>query len=131
MIKRGTLLVCILFTSYVTNAQEFNYHVSTAVPDTARFEIVQSSILARLMFRLDRHTGRTEQFVTTNDGGYAWQTVYRENADNDQSDSAKPHYQIFISGTLAKQTLLMNTDTGVSWYIAEDPESGLFWSLFD
>lgn len=83
------------------------------------------------MIRLDRHTGRTWQFVEKEGGGYAWQTVFWENADTAKSDSGKAGYQIFASGILAKQTVLINTDTGVSWYIAEDPESGLFWTLLE
>ena len=131
MIKRGTLLVCILFAPFVINAQESTYHVSTSVPDTARFEIVQSSVLVRLTFRIDKHTGRNWHVAEKTDGAFVWEEMYREGADDDQSDSEKPHYQIFSSGILAKQTILMNTDTGESWYVVEDSDSELFWTLFD
>ena len=101
---------------------------STTVPDSARFEIVQSPLLAKLAFRLDRFTGETWQFVSTKDDSYAWQRIKRIPLQNDTKVTGKANYQIFLSGIRAQVTILMNTTTGASWYIAEAPKEGIFWS---
>lgn len=103
-------------------------HQSTTVPDSARFEVVQSPLLAKLAFRLDRYTGETWQFVSTQDNSYAWQRIKRIALPNDTKAAGKVNYQIFLSGIRAQVTILMNTTTGASWYIAEDPKEGVFWS---
>ena len=106
-------------------------NLSSAVPDSSRFEVVQSPLLAKLTFRLDRFTGDTWQFVTTNDNSYAWERISRIPVPNDTKVPKKVNYQIFLSGIRAQITVLINTNTGASWYIAEDPKEGAFWSPMD
>lgn len=57
--------------------------LSSTVPDSARFEVVQSPLLAKLTFRLDRFTGDTWQFVSTKDKSYAWERIKRIAVQND------------------------------------------------
>lgn len=109
-------------------AQDSTPSASSTVPASARFEIVQSPLLAKLAFRLDRYTGETWQFVKDTKGGYGWQRVQKIDVPNDVKVPDRVNYQIFMSGILAQVTLLINTNTGVSWYIAEDPRQGIFWS---
>ncbi len=101
---------------------------SSSVPDSARFELIQSPLLAKLTFRLDRFTGDTWQFVSTKDKSYTWERIKRIAAQNDVKVPGKVNYQIFLSGIRAQVTVLMNTNTGTSWNIAEDPKEGVFWS---
>jgi hypothetical protein len=98
------------------------------VPDYARFEVVQSPLLAKLTIRLDRFTGDTWQFVEDKKGDYAWQRMQRINIPNDTKLPGKVNYQIFLSGIRAQITVLMNTNTGASWYIAVDSKEGEFWN---
>jgi hypothetical protein len=105
--------------------------LSSTVPDSARFEVVQSPLLAKLTFRLDRFTGDTWQFVSTKDKSYAWERIKRIAVQNDTKVPGKVNYQIFLSGIRAQITILMNTTTGTSWYIAEDPKGGNVWSPMD
>lgn len=105
--------------------------LSSTVPDSARFEVVQSPLLAKLTLRLDRFTGDTWQFVSTKDKSYTWERIKRVAVQNDTKVPGKVNYQIFLSGIRAQITILMNTTTGASWYIAEDPKEGNFWSPMD
>ena len=100
--------------------------LSSTVPDSARFEVVQSPLLAKLTLRLDRFTGDTWQFVSTKDKSYTWKHIQRIAVQNDTKVPGKVNYQIFLSGSRAQITILMNTTTGASWYIAEDPKEGFF-----
>lgn len=109
-------------------AQEHPANLSSTVPDYARFEVVQSPLLAKLTIRLDRFTGDTWQFVEDKKGDYAWQRMQRINIPNDTKLPGKVNYQIFLSGIRAQITVLMNTNTGASWYIAVDSKEGEFWN---
>jgi hypothetical protein len=76
---------------------------------------------------LDRFTGDTWQFVEKAGGGYTWQRIQRIDVANDTKVNGKVNYQIFLSGMRAQVTVLINTNTGVSWVIVEDPKEGIFW----
>ena len=103
-------------------------NASSAVADSARFQIVQSPILVKLTFRLDRFTGNTWQYVAIPGGGVAWQPIPRVEIVDDTKVTGRVNYQIFLSGVLASVSLLVNTNTGASWVLTEDPKQGLFWS---
>jgi hypothetical protein len=109
-------------------AQENLTSSSSSISDSARFEVVQSPILAKLTIRLDRFTGDSWQFVTTEKGGFTWQPLSRGNEAGDVKVPNKVNYQIFLSGIRAQITVLMNVNTGATWYIATDPKEGEFWS---
>jgi hypothetical protein len=132
MRKTALLFAVYLFVAASSvAAQETAVSLSSAVPDSARFQVVQSPLLAKLAFRLDRFTGDTWQFVSKQKGGFSWQRVERIELPNDIKSSGKVNYQIFLSGIRAQITVLINTNTGASWYIAEDPKEGIFWSPID
>jgi hypothetical protein len=70
------LVLCLgLLAASPLPAQKNTTSVSSTVPDRARFEILESPLLATLTFRLDRFTGDTWQLVSTKDSTYAWQPV--------------------------------------------------------
>ncbi len=133
--RSAILFVCgLLGASLISTplfAQENAVSSSSTVPDSARYEIVQSPLLAKLTFRLDRFTGETWQFVSKKKGGYAWQRVERPAQANDMKVPGRVNYQMFLSGVRAQTTVLINTNTGASWYIAEDPLEGVFWSSME
>ena len=122
------LFVAVVLTSASLAAQERPASTSSAVPDTVRYQVVQSPMLAKLTFRLDRFTGDTWQFVEKAGGGFTWQRIQRIDVANDTKVNGKVNYQIFLSGILAQVTVLINTNTGASWVIVEDPKEGVFWS---
>jgi hypothetical protein len=109
-------------------AQEAPPSRSSTVPAHARFEIVQSPLLAKLTFRFDRFTGQTWQFVSTKKDAYTWEPIERIELPGDTKVPGKVNYQIFLSGIRAQITVLLNTNTGVSWYIVEDLKQGFFWT---
>ena len=129
MTRHINLVLGLCLTPVLAFAQDANpSSLSTTIPSYARYEIVQSPLLAKLTIRLDRTTGRTWEFVTTGKGGFAWQLIPRVGASGQKIVLGKVNYQLFASGIMAKVTILMNTNTGESWYIAEDPKVGEFWA---
>lgn len=128
MLARVIVVLLAVFVTQSVTAQERTLHQSSTISEASRYEIVQSPLLAKLAFRLDRFTGDTWQFASTKSGDYAWQKIPRISISNDTRQAKKVNYQIFLSGIRAQQTILLNTNTGVSWYIAEDPKEGIFWN---
>ena len=112
---------------------------SSAVPDSARFEVVQPPSGVILAIRLDRFTGDTwlvvPKFVRPNTTTVlAWQQIKRIPAPNDPSVPGKVNYQVFLSGPV---TVLMNTTTGASWELNNSSYGqgkfgeGKFWEPMD
>jgi hypothetical protein len=74
---REVVLSVLLALCAAAEAQETAHGASSTVPDTSRFEVIQSPVLAKPTIRLDRFIGDTWQFVSTESGGFAWQKVPR------------------------------------------------------
>jgi hypothetical protein len=130
-VKSSLLLAALMlavFSRHASAQADHQTSLSSTVPDAARFEVVQSPMLAKLTFRLDRFTGETWLFVTTKDNSYAWERVNKIPLPDDTKVPEKVNYQIFLSGIRAQVTVLVNINTGASWYVAEDPKTGVFWS---
>jgi hypothetical protein len=91
-------------------------HQTTTPSQNARFEILQSTIAARLTFRLDRYMGRVWQLVKTKDDDNMWEEIPVVGRPQIQSPN-KPRFQLFTSGLAARHTFLLDCDTGKTWVI--------------
>jgi len=114
------VVLCSLLAGQAQQDEPTPIHSSTTIASTARYEIVQSTLAARWMFRLDRQTGSVYQIVKTKSDDIAW-----ERMDVLQLPSAATsgiHYQLFLSGFAAKFTFLMNTDTGKTWQLQQNTD---------
>lgn len=89
---------------------------TTTLPPSARFELVQSTIAARLTFRLDRYTGRVWELVKTKDDDSAWQET-RVYERPQIATPTRARFQLFTSGIAARHTFLLDTDSGRSWVL--------------
>jgi len=97
-----------------------NPQTTTAPPGT-RFEIVQSTIAARLTFRLDKYTGRVWELVKTKEDNNAWQ----ETCVYERPQIATPNrarFQLFTSGIAARYTFLIDGDSGKTWVLVTGTE---------
>jgi hypothetical protein len=107
---------------------EYRPHEKTSLPAAARYEIIQSAVAAKITLRLDRWSGEVDQMVSRADSSIGWQGVPRElNPVRDQQIVAEANYQIFSSGIAIRYTFLINSNTGATWQLTEDPSRGLFW----
>ncbi|GBE29028.1 hypothetical protein BMS3Bbin04_00035 [bacterium BMS3Bbin04] len=127
-----TLLFVLLTLSVSTLslAQVSTYsYVSTVIGDGSRYEIIQSPLLRKLTFKLDKRNGFVYQLTLKNDGSTGWATMNVIARDKtliagDQS------FQIYCSGTMARDTFMLNIHDGTTWNLVEDTDtSDLFWSI--
>ena len=91
-------------------------HQITTSPPGARYEIVQSTLAAKITFRLDRFNGRVWQLVRTADDDSTWEEMQVQ----DRSLVPTPNrarFQIFTSGLAVRHTFLIDGDTGKTWLI--------------
>ena len=112
-----------------SNAQITQSPQSTVAPPNSRYEVVQSEIVARLTFRLDRECGNVAQLVRTQSGGYAWEEMLVLGLPNCNANG-RARYQIFTSGLLARNTFLIDTQTGKSWQTFQEGDT-LYWAPFE
>lgn len=91
-------------------------HQTTTPIQSARFEIVQSTLSAKWTFRLDRFTGKVWQFVITQGNDSAWQEMQVIDAPKLNAPT-RPRFQIINSGLSARYTFLTDVDTGKTWQL--------------
>jgi hypothetical protein len=93
-------------------------HDRTSLPANARFEVVESQITARLMFRLDRFTGHVAQLAYRKPGDTDSPVVWQDmpvDGLKPVDNPTRPRFQIFTSGITARDTFLVDTDNGATW----------------
>ena len=133
--KSISLVVLLTLFSLCAHAQDLQTspRAQTTVPDTARYEIVQSPIMVKWTFRLDKYTGRVWQLVKTKDDDYAWESMPVVGLPKSPIDF-KVRYQIFASGIVVRSTFLLNVETGKTWVLTsfknEGKEDTPGWSPF-
>jgi hypothetical protein len=131
--RRLTLVVPVVAIVFASTARgqgtPVQQNEATTSPLEARFEILQSSFVARMTLRLDRYTGTVDQLVARADSTIVWQPIPRRaHRDPDTRIAGRATYQIFTSGIAARYTFLINVTTGATWELVEDPDAGWFWT---
>lgn len=114
--RASTLLLIAAIPALVAaqNAEVKN-HQQSETPATARFQVVQSSSMVRDTFRLDRVVGRVWQLVSNKSGELVWQPMPVRGLP--EVSTSAPRFQIFLSSTLRRISLLVDSQTGQSWQL--------------
>jgi hypothetical protein len=125
----GLIVICILSPAFAEGQELLTSpHTSSTISPADRFQIIQSQLVSRWTFRLDRVCGNVSQLVGTKDGGTAWEPMPIELLPECQLDG-KTRYQLFLSSLAAKYSFLMNTNSGMSWVLTLRPAVAE-WVLF-
>ena len=116
--KRELLAFAFIAVSTVATGEDFPSpsHQQTSPNVGARFEILQSPLIARLTFRLDRFSGRVWQLVKTKDDDNKWKEMLVYELPKAQAAS-RPRFQLFASGLAARHTFLIDSDSGKTWVV--------------
>jgi len=129
MMKKIFFILIIISLSHLGWTQETNHNQFSSAPNTARYEIVQSELGARITLKIDKYLGMVYLLVER-DTKLFWQVMHVQNQDAASPD--KVSYQIFTSGIGQKFTFLLNVNTGATWQLTEDPTNGvLFWCVLE
>jgi hypothetical protein len=129
--RQVILLVSLLFiVAPAMSAEDPVAHQHTTAPSNSRYELIQSSLAARLTFRLDKFTGRVWQMVKTSDDETAWQEMPVLGLVK-TSTATRSHFQIFLSGIAVRHSFLIDTDTGTTWQAVVSKQKGADGSEYD
>lgn len=101
----------------------------TTTSPNGRYEIIQSSIVRRLTFRVDKANGMVSQLVKSNDGSYWWSPIERQYSTNDTVYPGNINYQMFLGGFQASDAFLINVNTGETWMVVRDKNDDLYLEL--
>ena len=73
--KKSTLCILIALWAYQAWSQDFYKHQFSSVPDTSRYEIVQSEMGVRYTFKIDKYKGEVFQLVKSLKGDLVWESI--------------------------------------------------------
>lgn len=126
--KKKILLMALCFISLTNRAIENTKAVKTST-EGGRYELVQSEIMRKCFFKLDKYTGEVYQLVLTSDGSKTWQKMYVIGLSHDTIKDNTINFQIFIGGISASDCFMINIHTGTTYMLFEDTDSNsLYWS---
>ena len=105
-------------------------HQASTLPSDARFEIFQSTPAEGWTLMLDRVTGNVQRLLSGKSGNLVWEKM-RVLPHPKAVNSAKPHFQIFVSGMpgTGKVTLLLDTESGATWKLIPTDGGGLWQTI--
>ena len=125
--KRFALVCALMFVPIAYAQSNASPSVSSRVSPDSRFEIVQSALVAKQTFKLDKFLGNVYLLVKTPDGSDVWEPMLKESNPADRSTTGKSEYQIFTSGIAARFTFLMNVNSGITWQLVSSKDGTLLW----
>lgn len=109
-------------------AQESNRNQVSTAPDSVQYELIQSELGARYTFKVDKFNGYIFQLVQGEED-LTWQKIELVDIFQDKDSLDRVNYQLFVSGLGARYIFLLNVNTGMTWQLTEDLDSGeLFWN---
>jgi hypothetical protein len=130
--KRIFFILIIVSLTYQVRAQAIYSHQPSSVPESSRFEIVQSELGVEYIFKIDKYSGEVFRLVEGDPTYYTWENMEVSNHPRDVATEDKINYQIIISGISTWYILLLNVNTGATWQIARNLESGsIFWRALE
>lgn len=126
--KRLILIMLCALSLNCSFADDRYSAVRTSV-DNGRYEIVQSEMMRKLIFMLDKFTGDVYQNVLTSGNERSWRKLRKAGVSYDSTPQTQINYQLFIGGFSVQDIFLLNINTGETWYIYKDKETDvLFFS---
>jgi len=126
--KQIVFLFILWFISLSSSAIEKNQAVKTST-EGGRYEIVQSEILRKCCFKLDKYTGDVYQLVLNSNGEVTWQKMLVIGLSYDEIEKDTVNFQIFMSGIAASDSFMINIHTGRTYQLYSDANTDeLYWS---
>src|SRR6185312_1307599 len=100
---------------------------SSSTPPYAgpRYILVQSTITAKGTYKLDTYTGKVYQLQEDRSKTDQWVKLKRVPLlpGMDSTVEGRPNYHLFLSTIAMRFTYLINTNTGDTWELVEDPHT--------
>ena len=126
--KQFILFILLCFFSLTSSAIETHQAVKTST-EGGRYEIVQSEIARKYIFKLDKYTGDVYQLVVKSNGNMTWQKMEVLGLAFDTIKENTINFQIFMGGIAVSDCFMINIHTGKTYALYRDEDNDiLFWS---
>ena len=135
MNQRILFIVVLLSISTLSWGQDnYNYNgtpssQSSTVPESSRFEIVQSDKNASTILKVDKYSGYVYHLEENTEGVF-WQLINAEMHPDNIIIPDQVNFQISISG-LQYWTFLININSGITWRLIKDRKTGFLWTIVE
>lgn len=129
--KRILAITCLIWITLSTFAQVDTRPAVSSSLTGDRFEIIQSPIILRQVFRLDKFTGDVYVISDTGDDEIQWKKIDNPLLEfyGKLDDKKSISYQLFISGATVRYCFLMNIKNGMTYILSKGTDTGkLFFS---
>ncbi len=120
-------LVFMFALSFHSAFADDNYSSVRTSVDNGRYEIVQSEIMRRLIFMLDKYTGDVYLNLLSTKDERVWRKLKKVGSTNDVTPQTQINYQLFVGGFSINDIFLLNINTGETWYIFQDTETEMLF----
>ena len=121
------ILITLCVMSLLNVYADDNYSAVRTSVDNGRYEIVQSEIMRRLIFLLDKYTGDVYQNLLSTKDERVWRKLKKVGSTNDVTPQTQINYQLFVGGFSINDIFLLNINTGETWYIFKDTETEMLF----
>ena len=121
------ILITLCVMSLLNVYADDNYSAVRTSVDNGRYEIVQSEIMRRLIFLLDKYTGDVYQNLLSTKDERVWRKLKKVGSTNDVTPQTQINYQLFVGGFSINDIFLPNINTGETWYIFQDTETEMLF----
>ena len=125
-----TVLLILLAPSIASSSDKYPNNQISTVPNSVRFEIVQSLLAVKGTFKIDKFTGNVFQLQVDSDGQKFWKKINKEFIKGEVIKKNNVNYQIFSSGIAMKFTYLINVNSGQTWQLIKDKDDILLFKTF-
>ena len=126
--KQVRLLIALCFITLTSSAIETQKAVKTST-EGGRYELVQSEIMRKCFFKLDKYTGDVYQLVLKSDGDKTWQKMEVIGRALDTIKKDTINFQIYMGGMAVGDSFMINIHTGKTYLLYQDKDTEiLFWS---
>ena len=121
------ILITLCVMSLLNVYADDNYSAVRTSVDNGRYEIVQSEIMRRLIFMLDKYTGDVYLNLLSTKDERVWRKLKKVGSTNDVTPQTQINYQLFVGGFSINDIFLLNINTGETWYIFKDTETEMLF----
>mgnify|MGYP003571269276 CR=1 FL=1 len=127
--KRILSIIAIAMLTVVGAYAQYNIPQYSSVatnPCCGRYEIIQSEIIRKLTFKVDKYEGAIYQLVSDKNDVKVWQLMDILGFYGPGTETSNPrlpnqiNYQLFTGGNMAEDTYLINIHSGKTWILSED-----------
>jgi len=103
----------------------------SAAPQQSRFVMALSTLAARDTYQLDTATGKVWRIMTVKGERPGFSLIPVEEGDTQPTPGSAGRYKLYLSTITARDTFLVDTESGAAWEMVTDKNERCLWESRD